>query len=405
MNSLWTLLYHSYERYGTFCDQYEQAGKNLAPLVDAACAACGPHLEYDDYLQSKAEKQQLQAELKTTQVKLEAAQQTAKSRGALALTLMLLLMLVPVLLAAVLGPSDGALWLRGQAEGWLESLKSHQAVFSTTNSSSTHPTMDAALGSVVGEYFADTKDVKDLPFVMAAVDRDRRCHSPQESMSTAATKAFLVPVWEAISCSISSVGALGKQAIMAGIDAGSIVGRETSQLAASAADALVRDVWPAAADMLGSIPGAVQEAVEDASSWVSVQAPALGLHHVTDSATAGALQAWQVACDLWNSTTEFSSGIKQPFGVEMVQRMPGFAWLQWQHGKAVLMVLLFVMGLGLANACGWMVDARRPKGQASCLAVPKLLDAEQVLGGPAAAQAKVSSIVHIETCARGAGSW
>ena len=38
-----------------------------------------------------------------------------------------------------------------------------------------------------------------------------------------------------------------------------------SQLLASAADALVRDAWPAAADMPGSITGALQEAVEDAS--------------------------------------------------------------------------------------------------------------------------------------------
>eukprot|EP00775_Hariotina_reticulata_P002620 gene2620-2921_t len=62
VNSLWQLLDDAYDRYASFCEAYEAAGHKLPQLVADACAACGPHLEYDDHLKSQTEVQQLQAD-------------------------------------------------------------------------------------------------------------------------------------------------------------------------------------------------------------------------------------------------------------------------------------------------------------------------------------------------------
>lgn len=52
-DSLYAMLDESYNRYLTFCKQYEANGKQLPLIVQNAAAMCTPYLEYDDYSNAK----------------------------------------------------------------------------------------------------------------------------------------------------------------------------------------------------------------------------------------------------------------------------------------------------------------------------------------------------------------
>lgn len=54
VDSLYAMLDESYNRYTDFCAEYEQCGKQLPMLVQAACSLSTPYLEYDDYTKAQA---------------------------------------------------------------------------------------------------------------------------------------------------------------------------------------------------------------------------------------------------------------------------------------------------------------------------------------------------------------
>jgi septin family protein len=53
VESLYTMLDDSYDRYVQFCEKYEENGKQLQLVVHDYCNLSCPHMEYEDYAKTK----------------------------------------------------------------------------------------------------------------------------------------------------------------------------------------------------------------------------------------------------------------------------------------------------------------------------------------------------------------
>lgn len=81
------MLDDSYDRYVSFARAYEAANCQLESLVTAACAACDPHLEFDEYSKSKMKVTQLMADKEQLLTELAAAHAAAQTSQAQAIQL------------------------------------------------------------------------------------------------------------------------------------------------------------------------------------------------------------------------------------------------------------------------------------------------------------------------------